>query len=397
MPETETELAESSVSEHDVMFPWVRDVKESGAGSLWIVCTVMYFANTIYVSWHGMVDWQGAPYGLAMLAAMFVVNWVVLFATFAIYMCVGLSKADAFTALGERSKWDMEQVQYFLDTYGERRIKITDAIVRRSGHVIGGLVMWMAFIPFAVPTQSMRVAAMECYTPLKVLVRLVLMGSDGYIAMSYWKGTRIRDGRLGRINMTCVNFVCMGFYPVATTIIQFGRFSVHDAPYMMSYMWQPNTWGDAFAEIIGSFFGKHEFQVRGFGDINKKTVEGVVACWTATFISCSIYTSTTEFPASSFRLPILYVNVIAATVATIAETVSLRGTDNGVMVLSIALLLMWMYIPDAPVVPGGDAFPQNEKRSRPGEFDAADTNDFVRRLQAKGEVPCWQVPRGRGG
>jgi len=36
MPETETELAESSVSEHDVMFPWVRDVKESGAGSLFI-------------------------------------------------------------------------------------------------------------------------------------------------------------------------------------------------------------------------------------------------------------------------------------------------------------------------------------------------------------------------
>ena len=47
----------------------------------------------------------------------------------------------------------------------------------------------------------------------------------------------------------------------------------------------PLLWGDSFGEIIGSFFGKMTFQVRGLGDVNTKTVEGTVAVFASSFIA----------------------------------------------------------------------------------------------------------------
>ena len=47
----------------------------------------------------------------------------------------------------------------------------------------------------------------------------------------------------------------------------------------------PLLWGDSFGEIIGSFFGKITFEVRGLGDVNTKTVEGTVAVFASSFIA----------------------------------------------------------------------------------------------------------------
>ena len=48
---------------------------------------------------------------------------------------------------------------------------------------------------------------------------------------------------------------------------------------------QPLIWGDTFGEVIGSFYGKMEFSVRGIGEINKKTVEGTVSVFLSGFVS----------------------------------------------------------------------------------------------------------------
>jgi dolichol kinase len=41
------------------------------------------------------------------------------------------------------------------------------------------------------------------------------------------------------------------------------------------------AWADTLAEVVGSFFGKNEFAVSGFGEVNKKTWEGVIATFVA--------------------------------------------------------------------------------------------------------------------
>jgi dolichol kinase len=48
---------------------------------------------------------------------------------------------------------------------------------------------------------------------------------------------------------------------------------------------QPLIWGDTFGEVIGSFFGKFEFNVVGIGEINKKTVEGTTSVFLSSYFS----------------------------------------------------------------------------------------------------------------
>lgn len=48
---------------------------------------------------------------------------------------------------------------------------------------------------------------------------------------------------------------------------------------------QPLIWGDTFGEVIGSFFGKFEFNVIGIGEINKKTVEGTTSVFLSSYAS----------------------------------------------------------------------------------------------------------------
>ena len=54
---------------------------------------------------------------------------------------------------------------------------------------------------------------------------------------------------------------------------------------IFSLSMQPLIWGDTFGEVIGSFFGKYEFNVLGIGEINKKTVEGTVSVFLSSLAS----------------------------------------------------------------------------------------------------------------
>lgn len=173
------------------------------------------------------------------------------------------------------------------------------------------------------------------------------MSGQGCIVEALFRATRIRDGRLGRLNVMLVHFVGMGFYPLVSIIIAVSHIAPEHQPYILGYCWQPLIWGDTAAEIIGSFFGRIQFEVYGFGDINKKTVEGVLACLAASFLSCAGYASLHQgFPSDNFGLPnIMILHLIAATVSTVAETAAPRGTDNGFMVLSVAATCILAYNP----------------------------------------------------
>ncbi len=96
------------------------------------------------------------------------------------------------------------------------------------------------------------------------------------------------------------------------------------------------TWGDAAAAIIGKRFGTHTFRVTGS---SKRTIEGSIACFVATFIAVAI----TLAILSPRSLSLLLISALAAAiVATLLEAYSPAGTDNVTVPIGVALALLFL-------------------------------------------------------
>jgi hypothetical protein len=323
------------------------DSKETIAVAICVTCTIMFLATGIFYWCTGEFDRIGVKYGLALFASKTALAVLIYYLCYVIDLCVGITQKDIELIHGPRSGWSPGTIERLMETYGERKIKILDCINRRISHVVTFLFNWGIFIPYVVPNQSARVLASMIDTALKVLSRVCYMTGDGLIAMIFFRGTRVRDGRLARWNLVVVYFVSMGFFPMVTVLILHSNISAAHAAAIMGYCWQPNIWGDAIAELVGSFFGRLQFTVNGFGEINTKTVEGVIACWVSSFLACLSYASSAPgFPSAEyFCVPISVLHMLVAGIATIMETVCFRGTDNGFMVLSSALVVLSCYAP----------------------------------------------------
>lgn len=244
-------------------------------------------------------------------------------------------------------KWPPGQLDRLTERYGERRLKVCDVINRRSSHIVGSMIVWGVFIPWAPLTQAARVTAVITYTFMKVVSKLSVLWSDSLVASILFRAARFRDGNLGRFNVLIKTFVAAGFLPLVTLLMLHSHVEEIHTAALMGYVFQACIWGDAFAEIIGSFFGRYEFSVKGAGEINRKTIEGVMACFLVSTSVCFLYSTVPNFPGPSFFIvPMYALHMLVALVATLMETVSYRGTDNGTMVLSSALVVLYCYKPD---------------------------------------------------
>lgn len=148
-----------------------------------------------------------------------------------------------------------------------------------------------------------------------------------FLATSIFASSRMRDGQLGRINTLTVQLASLGLTPLGFLLL---TLLPSDAPFgtLVLLAMLPFPVADGMAEIVGSFFGRLEFKVYGFGDINKKTVEGVLACWLAAFgMTWVVLNGSTAM--DSFVVSPLVFDAIFSTVITIVEAVSPRGTDDG--------------------------------------------------------------------
>merc|ERR1719383_1225381 len=83
-------------------------------------------------------------------------------------------------------------------------------------------------------------------------------------------------------------------------------------------------WGDPAGELVGSFCGRLEFNVYGFGETNRKTVEGTLAVWLATFVSSLCVVSAAEDVLSFSG----YAMFFMSTIAKFMEIASPRGTNS---------------------------------------------------------------------
>merc|ERR1712099_192861 len=101
----------------------------------------------------------------------------------------------------------------------------------------------------------------------------------------------------------------------------------------------PLTYGDALGEILGTPFGRHKFKVRGFGEINEKSLEGCAAVFLGALLPCFIAVATSSQPVLSitWTLP-----VALSVLTTLTETFSFRSTDNFVIpVCNAAFVAIW--------------------------------------------------------
>jgi CDP-diglyceride synthetase len=259
------------------------------------------------------------------------------------YRAFTFTPEDIRLAQGPRDHWTRATVDYFLEKYGEREIKKVDAINRRFGHVLNNSIQYMFVIPFVVPNQTDRVVALLVHCVLSCTLKTSMVSMGGAVASAVFQGSRIRDGRLGRLNLVVVKYIGIASIPLLLLLFLNSDVLPQHIPYFVVYAFQGKVWGDTMAELIGSFFGRIEFHVRGFGEINRKTVEGCVACWVASFFGCWYISSFTAFPSASFSIPVIWLNVLSASGSTFAETVSFRGTDNGTMLLVVGFILLHFY------------------------------------------------------
>jgi len=106
----------------------------------------------------------------------------------------------------------------------------------------------------------------------------------------------------------------------------------------------PLLWGDSFGEIIGSFFGKLTFQVRGLGDVNTKTVEGTLAVFASSFIAQIVmfyYVFGLSSDAGFFIYHPVLVFFYTCVIAAFVESAAPRSTDNFFLqVFSLVVLMV---------------------------------------------------------
>jgi len=174
-----------------------------------------------------------------------------------------------------------------------------------------------------------------------------------------FSGSRIRDGTMGRINCFMVVMAGLPMAPAALLVLtalpeKTAAAVPEDTPYDMLMLLTTLTFAipDGVAELVGSFLGSLEFKVYGFGDINKKTMEGVVACWLTAFAVCEMVMRCASPESGGLGwLDSLVISsaeglaVILATVITVVETTAPRGTDDsaGQLAVAVTLLALWRW------------------------------------------------------
>ena len=104
---------------------------------------------------------------------------------------------------------------------------------------------------------------------------------------------------------------------------------------MFALIWGGYVVTDALAEIGGSLFGKQRIRVWGIGDVNRKSVGGLVTGLTGALVFCIGMVVSYELPA-----PWIGLAVPVAVSSSVFELLSPRGTDDFTMATSNALICL---------------------------------------------------------
>ncbi|CAE7301497.1 unnamed protein product [Symbiodinium natans] len=228
-----------------------------------------------------------------------------------------------------RDKWtEGVETEILTRRYGYS-VKIMDAVNRRVGHLVH---YGIHVLIFAYSATAHALLQTFFYLAVFRFVSHVLLEQDDCMGVVEYSGARMRDGRFGRFNLLVVS-VWGGFGKAMVVMLLIlkgydreDNFHLFQAYAILAL--QGVIWGDTAGEVIGSFFGKLEFDVGGFGETNKKTLEGTSAVWLATAISSWWVLQVWQAGDAAFQGGMWLAICCTSTVATIMEIAAPRGTDN---------------------------------------------------------------------
>jgi hypothetical protein len=256
----------------------------------------------------------------------------------------GFSKEERRQAFSSRMDAPFE-VAAFVAEHSERKIRIIDMIGRRGRFITlaaGG------FFYLYINQQSNPSPAFVTGFTQDNLFDAVVSGwvflafyySNGFLAAAmYGPQSRVMDGVLARANCLLITTLWAAFkfilVPVGAqlaTLFRPAEFAV-----VFALIWGSYIACDAFAEIGGSLFGRQSIRVRGIGDVNRKSIAGTVAGFTASLVLCVSVVLSQSLPTSWLVLA-----VVISVSNTALELWSPRGTDDFTMATSNALIC-WVF------------------------------------------------------
>ena len=246
--------------------------------------------------------------------------------------------------IGPRSEWTGKEVDLIVNTYGKKRIKIMDAINRRMGHTVINIFR-IVFYVYLCDTNELRLKTAMLQLPVISTLKILTESGNRFfdIGRYIFQGSRVFDGRYGRFNLVVVNFWAYAGRIIMFQMLVRSNQSDEAKGILFALSMMPLLWGDSFGEIIGSFFGKWTFQVRGLGDVNTKTVEGTFAVFASSFVAqIFVYYYMFELSSGSgfFVLHPVLVFFYTCVIAAFVESAAPRSTDNFFLqTLSLVVLM----------------------------------------------------------
>jgi hypothetical protein len=254
----------------------------------------------------------------------------------------GFSKEERQAAFSSRmsAPYDVADI---VARHSERRIRIIDMIGRRGRFITlaaAGFFYLYARIA-SEPSASFATGFMQDNLFDAVIagwIFLALYYSDGFLAAAFYgPQSRIMDGVLARANCLLITTLWTLFKFV---MVPLGRqlavmFPPEQFAVLFALIWGSYIVTDALAEVGGSLFGRQTIRVVGVGDVNRKSVAGIVTGFLGALVFCVAIVTANQLPASW-----LVLSFVIAVSNTVLELYSPRGTDDLVMATGNALICL---------------------------------------------------------
>jgi hypothetical protein len=256
---------------------------------------------------------------------------------------VGFTKEERRDAFSSRMDRPYD-VATLTAKYSERRIRIADMVGRRGRFAIlasAGLYGLYTEV-LKNPQPDFAVSFSASNLAEGVLGSWIFLGVfylNGFIgATFYGPQSRVMDGYLGRANCllittlwTAFKFIMVPLSLKLATLYPREQFAV-----VFGLIWLSYIATDACAEIFGSLFGRQSIKVWGVGDVNRKSVVGVVAGFLGALI-----VNLALISANGLMIgPWIGLAVVIALSNCLVELYSPRGTDDFTMAATNALLCL---------------------------------------------------------
>ena len=246
-------------------------------------------------------------------------------------------RRDAFSSRMDRP-YDVDDL---VTRYSERRIRITDMIGRRGRFIT---LATAAFYYLYVQTrqqQNENFAAAFFQENLfdGVVTSWIFLAffrvSNLLGAFFYGPQSRVMDGVLARANCLLIATLWTAFKFVMVPIgVQLAAvFPKQEFAPVFALIWGSYLATDTSAEVFGSLLGKQRIRVWGIGDVNRKSIAGIVGGFLAALVFCTAVVTSHGLSTSWLVLAL-----VLAISNTLLELYSPRGTDDFTRATTNALI-----------------------------------------------------------